>query len=104
MEGDYVRLKSMNSSRSGSPDPEDGSARASSVNEESRRSETEYDDGGDSPVPVPVPETAAFCPSPDVNTKADNFIARFRAGLKMEKVNSGKGVGLSKLGPITDIK
>lgn len=29
-----------------------------------------------------------FCPSPDVNDKADMFIARFRAGLKLEKVNS----------------
>lgn len=31
---------------------------------------------------------AMFCPSPDVNDKADLFIARFRAGLKLEKLNS----------------
>ncbi|WOL20416.1 formin-like protein 20 [Canna indica] len=30
----------------------------------------------------------AYCPSPDVNNKADLFIARFRAGLKLEKLNS----------------
>lgn len=27
-------------------------------------------------------------PSPDVNNKADMFIARFRANLKLEKMNS----------------
>ncbi|KAM0870353.1 hypothetical protein ACQ4PT_040048 [Festuca glaucescens] len=30
----------------------------------------------------------SYCASPDVNTKADNFIERFRAGLKLEKINS----------------
>lgn len=39
-----------------------------------------------------------FCPSPDVDTKADNFIARFRAGLKLEKMNSVKRER-SNLGP-----
>ncbi|KFK41701.1 hypothetical protein AALP_AA2G161700 [Arabis alpina] len=39
-----------------------------------------------------------FCPSPDVDTKAGNFIARFRAGLKLEKINSEKRVR-SNLGP-----
>ncbi|VVA95089.1 unnamed protein product [Arabis nemorensis] len=39
-----------------------------------------------------------FCPSPDVDTKADNFITRFRAGLKLEKMNSEKR-GRSNLGP-----
>ncbi|KAG7586833.1 hypothetical protein ISN45_Aa02g020910 [Arabidopsis thaliana x Arabidopsis arenosa] len=39
-----------------------------------------------------------FCPSPDVDTKADDFIARFRAGLKLEKMNSVKR-GRSNLGP-----
>uniref|UniRef100_A0A7N0VBV0 Hydroxyproline-rich glycoprotein family protein n=1 Tax=Kalanchoe fedtschenkoi TaxID=63787 RepID=A0A7N0VBV0_KALFE len=93
VEGDYVRLKSMNSSRSGSPDlkeDRDDSIRASSVNGERMRSEIDEDE-----LSVPVP--AMFCPSPDVNTKADNFIARFRAGLKLEKVNSGNGMGLSRL-------
>lgn len=31
-----------------------------------------------------------FCPSPDVNNKAEMFIAQFRAGLKLEKLNSIK--------------
>lgn len=41
---------------------------------------------------------SSFCPSPDVDTKADDFIARFRAGLKLEKMNSVKR-GRSNLGP-----
>ncbi|XP_058106164.1 uncharacterized protein LOC131249413 [Magnolia sinica] len=35
-----------------------------------------------------VSNATVFCPSPDVNLKADTFIARFRAGLKLEKMNS----------------
>ncbi|KAL4368541.1 hypothetical protein GQ457_05G024790 [Hibiscus cannabinus] len=42
---------------------------------------------------------ALFCGSPDVNRKADNFIARFRAGLTLEKINSVRG--RSNLGPTT---
>ncbi|KAK1576478.1 hypothetical protein Q3G72_014236 [Acer saccharum] len=75
--GDYVRLKSINytdAEESGSPSS----------------------DGGDTAV-------APFCPSPDVNMKADNFIKRFRDGLKLEKMNSVKEkegrVGRSNLGP-----
>ncbi|CAM8910761.1 unnamed protein product [Rhodiola kirilowii] len=90
VEGDYVRLKSMNSSRSVSPDRDD-SIRASS----SMRSDVDEEAS-------PPQSPAMFFPSPDVNTKADNFIATFRAGLKMEKVNSGKGVGLSRLGPTSN--
>ncbi|CAN1218238.1 hypothetical protein LINPERPRIM_LOCUS1277 [Linum perenne] len=80
--GDYVRVASF-SSRSGSPDldSEDPSDRESS------------------PMAAGTGASASplFCPSPDVNTKADNFIARFKAGLKLEKVNSGKAK--SNLGP-----
>lgn len=32
--------------------------------------------------------SSVFCPSPDVNTKADNFIARLRDEWKLEKMNS----------------
>uniref|UniRef100_A0A7N0TX20 Hydroxyproline-rich glycoprotein family protein n=1 Tax=Kalanchoe fedtschenkoi TaxID=63787 RepID=A0A7N0TX20_KALFE len=95
VEGDYVRLKSMNSSRSGSPDLEedrDDSVRSSYGNGESMRSEVEEVESSAAASP------AKFCPSPDVNAKADNFIARFRAGLKLENVNSGNGAGLSRLG------
>ena len=75
VQGDYVRIKSNNSSRSGSPDPMDG---------------------GESPTKT------MFCPSPDVDTKADSFIAKFRADLLMQKMNSFKekqGRGRSNLGP-----
>ncbi|XWS16196.1 hypothetical protein CRYUN_Cryun34aG0064400 [Craigia yunnanensis] len=78
--GDFVRLKSINSSRSGSPDLDDPLS-----------AEASPSDGGESTA------GALFCPSPDVNTKADNFIARFKAGLKLEKINSVKG--RSNLGP-----
>ncbi|XP_038896222.1 serine/arginine repetitive matrix protein 1-like [Benincasa hispida] len=37
----------------------------------------------DSTIPI-------FCSSPDVNSKADKFIARFRADLKLQKMNSIK--------------
>ncbi|CAA7043053.1 unnamed protein product [Microthlaspi erraticum] len=55
----------------------------------------------DSDVPQSAdgkPAGNLFCPSPDVDTKADDFIARFRAGLKLEKINSAKR-GRSNLGP-----
>ncbi|KAE9467943.1 hypothetical protein C3L33_00144, partial [Rhododendron williamsianum] len=83
VKGDYVKVGSMDSSRSVSPD--------------------------DSPASTPTAanggEAAAqlFCPSPDVDTKADMFIAKFRAGLKLQKMNSmgrqKQGLGLSNLGP-----
>lgn len=34
--------------------------------------------------------SSLFCPSPDVNTKADNFIARLRDEWRLEKMNSIK--------------
>ncbi|XP_042488472.1 ras-associated and pleckstrin homology domains-containing protein 1-like [Macadamia integrifolia] len=95
--GDFVRIQSDQSSRSSSP------VGSPTVKE----SEYEYEsflsvpttftsatttmavaatammDGGE-------PSGAVFCSSPDVNTKADSFIARFRAGLKLEKMNSIK--------------
>ncbi|KAJ8756233.1 hypothetical protein K2173_024780 [Erythroxylum novogranatense] len=78
VEGDYIRVGSFNSSLSGSPDSdnlEDPSDKESS----------------DSPMADGGGTAALFCPSPDVNTKADNFIARVRAGLMLEKANSVKG-------------
>ncbi|XP_028807393.1 pollen-specific leucine-rich repeat extensin-like protein 1 [Neltuma alba] len=75
--GDFVRIDSVRSSRSNSPD---------------------IDEGVDSPASQEQPTTPPlFCPSPDVDTKADTFIARFKAGLKLEKMNSIKGK--SNLGP-----
>ncbi|CAG7904469.1 unnamed protein product [Brassica rapa] len=73
--GDYVRMVSNISISSDEPDDDDDHdvAQSSSVG-------------------------SMFCPSPDVDTKADDFIARFRAGLKLEKMNSVKR-GRSNLGP-----
>ena len=42
-----------------------------------------------------APEILLFYPSPDVDTKADTFIERFRAGLREEK----KGIRTSNLRP-----
>lgn len=84
--GDFVRIKSNNSSRSGSPDFDD-------EGEDSPTNESSPLSGNESPA-RPV-----FCPSPDVNTKADTFIARFRAGLRLEKINSVNERGRSNLGP-----
>jgi hypothetical protein len=77
-QGDFVRIQSYTSSRSGSPDHLD-----------------ETDGNGD---PSTSTSTPMFCQSPDVDTKADSFIARFRANLKLEKMNSIK----QKRGPDTD--
>ncbi|KAK9066173.1 hypothetical protein SSX86_013494 [Deinandra increscens subsp. villosa] len=72
VEGDFVRLQSTLSSRSASPDGDEAQSPSSDVD-------------------TAAAATALFCPSPDVDTKADSFIAKFRAGLKLER--------MSKLGP-----
>ncbi|KAL3632944.1 hypothetical protein CASFOL_025928 [Castilleja foliolosa] len=88
VQGDYVRVNSSTSSRSGSPDTDDG---------ESDVTPSAVDAGGTTSFqPSPL-----FCPSPDVDTKAESFITNFRAKLKLEKIHSmrKKDVGLSGLGP-----
>ncbi|CAM8983198.1 unnamed protein product [Rhodiola kirilowii] len=70
--GGYAKIKSNASSRSGSPEPYEFDS-DSLINESP---------GGE------VPRAAAFCPSPDVNAKADTFIARLRGEWRMEKMNS----------------
>ncbi|GLU22439.1 hypothetical protein SLE2022_385140 [Rubroshorea leprosula] len=90
-QGDFVRLKSFQSSRSGSPDSDGVEDPLSGESSPSNGKKGESV-GGDS-------SAAMFCPSPDVNTKADNFIARFRAGLQLEKMDSVKRRGRSNLGP-----
>ncbi|KAL4292067.1 hypothetical protein GQ457_14G007120 [Hibiscus cannabinus] len=79
---DFVRSNSINGSRSGSSDSD------SPLGQEASPSDgniTGNVDGGESPAAGPL-----FCPSPDVNTKADIFIARFKDRLKLEKINSIK--------------
>lgn len=79
MHGDYVQIDSNNNSpRSGYSASEDEDSSPSNQK-----------------------PSNLFCPSPDVNTKADDFIARFRAKLTLDKVNSIKrsqGTGPSPLG------
>nr|XP_027125898.1 protein enabled homolog [Coffea arabica] len=90
LQGDYVRVNSNLSSRSGSPDLDDV---------ESDGTPTAAADGGDM---TPFAASPLFCPSPDVDSKAESFISRFRAGLKLEKIdsmNKRHGVGFSNLGP-----
>ncbi|XP_076940791.1 uncharacterized protein LOC143610103 [Bidens hawaiensis] len=74
VEGDFVRLQSTLSSRSASPDGDEARSPSSDVDM--------------------TTETGLLFPGPDVDTKADSFIARFRAGLKLEKSER-----MSKLGP-----
>ncbi|XP_021984518.1 uncharacterized protein LOC110880239 [Helianthus annuus] len=74
VEGDFVRLQGMLSDRSVSPDGDEARSPLS-----------------DGDTVATLTEMAVFCPSPDVDTKADSFIASFRAGLKLER--------MSKLGP-----
>ena len=80
--GDFVKIRSAHSSRCGSPELEDvdGSSSVSVM------------DGGDGVVAgagagVSV-GGSVFCPSPDVNIKADSFIARLHDDWRLEKVNS----------------
>lgn len=93
VQGDYVRIDSTVSSRSGSPELEDIDSTDSTPTAE---------DVGDGERTAFAP-SPLFCPSPDVDTKAENFISKFRAGLKLEKINSFKkndqGRSLSNLGP-----
>lgn len=73
--GDFVRIKSGHGSRSSSPELED-------VELSSTRESPRAVDGGANAG------SSVFCSSPDVNTKADNFIARLRDEWRMEKINS----------------
>ncbi|CAH1422803.1 unnamed protein product [Lactuca virosa] len=74
VQGDFVNLQSGVSSRSVSPIGDEAQSPSSVV---------------DATVAPPL-----FCPSPDVDTKADNFIESFRARLQLER--------MSKLGPGPD--
>ncbi|XP_039071729.1 formin-like protein 7 [Hibiscus syriacus] len=81
--GDFVKIRSSPSSRCSSPDLEEIDV-SSSKDETETTSMTEGDDVvGVAGVPV-------CCPSPDVNAKAETFIARLRGGWKLEKINSIK--------------
>ncbi|BAT80066.1 hypothetical protein LR48_Vigan04g011900 [Vigna angularis] len=72
--GDFVRIRSNQSSRCSSPEREEIIMNVS----ESTVSESVTDGNG------------VFCPSPDVNIKAESFIAKRRGEWKLEKLNSLK--------------
>jgi hypothetical protein len=99
VQGDYVRVDSIGSSRSDSPDSDE--VVESPI---SQCSNSPYaEDGEEHRVTENGNASAAslFCPSPDVDTKAQNFIQNFRAGLRMAKMNSMRekqGIGMSNLG------
>lgn len=95
VQGDFVRVDSISSSRSGSPDLDDVG-----VDTPTSQCNSPFAKGGEECASVSAP--SLFCPSPDVDTKAHNFIESFRAGLRMAKMNSMKerqGIGRSNLGP-----
>lgn len=84
-QGDYVKLESYNNSPRSGYSPSDDDEGSSTSNSKT----------------APC-ASAISCPSPDVNIKADDFIARFRAKLKLEKmdsINQKQETGPSPLGP-----
>ncbi|XP_028797482.1 formin-like protein 5 [Neltuma alba] len=85
--GDFVRIRSTNSSRCGSPEPEE---------------DPDDPKPKDDPPEMEIGGTTS-CPSPDVNVKASTFIARLRGEWKLEKINSMKekqNLGLYGPGPM----
>ncbi|KAF2302719.1 hypothetical protein GH714_001428 [Hevea brasiliensis] len=76
VKGDYVKIRSAHSSRCSSPELEE---------QDKQSTETvNMMEGGDGSG------GSVFCPSPDVNAKADTFIARLRGEWRLEKINSMK--------------
>lgn len=72
--GGYVKVQSAQSSRCGSPEL-DGEDDAMSVSREMNGQHGER-------------ASSVTCPSPDLNIKADSFIARHHDGWRLEKLNS----------------
>ncbi|XP_027338357.1 formin-like protein 20 [Abrus precatorius] len=79
--GDFVKIRSNQSSRCNSPEREDIDVSETTVTDAVTNSVTEHN--GDVSGSV-------FCPSPDVNVKAATFIARLRGEWRLEKLNSLK--------------
>lgn len=104
VQGDYVRVDSIGSSRSGSPDLDEVSVDTPTTrtHDETSQVNSPLAKHGEDSASVSAP--SLFCPSPDVDTKAHNFIESFRAGLRMAKMNSmneRQGIGRSNLGTFT---
>lgn len=97
--GDFGRIRSNHRSRCSPPELEDADHVSSSVTSDLPESVDQMN-GADESGP------RVFCPSPDVNVKADTFIARLRDGWRLEKINSlrekekmGPGPGPGPMGP-----
>lgn len=79
LRGDFVSIRSTNSSVCSSPDREDVDFSSTVI------------DGGDSiGLGSGSGSGPIFFPSPDVNAKADSFISRLKDEWRMEKINSVK--------------
>ncbi|EOA13126.1 hypothetical protein CARUB_v10026145mg [Capsella rubella] len=79
--GDFAKIRSNQSSRCSSPERE--------VFDIGWGLELTQSDGGtETKAAVGAGGGPGFCPSPDVNTKADNFIARLRDEWRLDKMNS----------------
>ncbi|XP_050378415.1 uncharacterized protein LOC126795663 [Argentina anserina] len=89
VKGDFVKIQSAQSSRSGSPEPPeevvDDHALPAGKEESTSSSTVNLTDGGEGAGKA---SPSVFFLSPDVNTKADNFIARLRDEWRLEKMNS----------------
>lgn len=81
----FVKIGSSQSSRCSSPELED-----TSLFSGKEESETTSLEGGGSGG---CGGGSVFCPSPDVNVKADSFIARLRDEWRLEKMNSMREKG-----------
>lgn len=91
--GDFVRIRRAHSSHCSSPELED-------IDLALEKEAFVEMDGGDRSVSGPEKETSkkmdggdgsgmpVMCPSPDVNIKADSFIARLKGEWRLEKMNS----------------
>lgn len=84
--GDFVKIRSNQSSRCSSPERDDVNA-----------SEATMSDAVSDGVNNGVTDRNVFCPSPDVNVKAATFIARLRGEWRLEKLNSLKEKGNASL-------
>ncbi|KAJ7963218.1 putative Hydroxyproline-rich glycoprotein family protein [Quillaja saponaria] len=94
VQGDFIRVNSYNGSRSCSPDLKDEEGSSSSSKMGQSDGQVGREGSGESTTP-------SFCSSPDIDTKAENFIGKFKARLRLEKMNSRKAK--FNLSPLSNI-
>ncbi|KAJ7963217.1 Hydroxyproline-rich glycoprotein family protein [Quillaja saponaria] len=75
VQGDFIRVNSYNSSRSCSPDLKDEEGPSSSSKMGQPDGQVGWEGSGESTTP-------SFCSSPDIDTKAENFIGKFKTRLR----------------------